>query len=411
MPEADIIRPVSASTPMLSPEATLRAIFTQAFATQAFARAPLTLPPGATAAILREAMAMEPARIAEIFQDVKFRARLPGIARAADRKRFARRFGIGAMAILGVAILAVTITFGLRGSPHRLAPSPPPVATARLYDAALRDKTAFGLLANRAASGDAAAQFDLATLLDSNLLRAETSTAKDDAAAFRWYGKAAKAGFAAAQNNLAFAYQTGHGVALNDALAATWFQAAAKTGLANAQNSLGYLTQNGLGVPRNDMLAVQWFQKAAAQGLAAAQNNLGAAYESGRGVARDPTQAASWFARAAAQSEPNAENSLGYLVFTGQGVTPDAGQACQWFAAAAGQGLAPAEVNLGLCYARGVGLGQDNIRAAEWFLRAQANGDGDGATALAALSPPLTAAQLTEAKSAAQELHPATAPE
>ncbi len=393
MPEGDVIRPVNSSAPeMLSAEETLRAIFTQAFA-----QIPLHLPAGATPASLRAALALDAVRIAELFAQVRAQAR--GARQAARRRRNGLRIGL---AFLGLAVCAAGLAVGGSRLIRHPAVALPAIPTAQLYSAAMTDKTAFALLQQRAKSGDAVAGFDLATLADSNLLHNETSLPKNDALAFRWYLAAAKAGLPEAEDNLAFAYQTGHGVARDDVKAVAWFQSAADAGLADAQNALARLYQQGRGVPRNDALAVHWYQRAAAQGLASAENDLGAAYEAGSGIPQDEAAAALWFGRAAAQGEPNAENSLGYLYFTGQGGVRDVAQAHKWFAAAAAQGLASGQLNLGLCYVWGAGVAQNNLTAAMWFLLARERGNQQAADALASLFPPLTPTQAAAARLAAQ---------
>ena len=377
---------------MLSPEETLRAIFTQAFAGEM-----LHLPEGATIASLRAAISLDPEIISSIFESVKTDAEQRRRAENRPKRRGPVRTVI---AILGVLFLTAVVLIVL--SYHARGPSAPPVPTDQLYAAAPNDKAAFAALMKQAEAGDAAAQFDLGTLLDTNFLSHEKTVAKNNKEAFRWYQAAASAGLAAAENNLGYAYQSGHGVAPDYVLAAKWYREAADAGLANAQNSLGFLYQNGIGVPQDDEQALRWYQKAANQGLAAAQNNLGAAYEAGRGTATDYSAAVSWFKLAAAQGEPNAQNSLGYLYYNGLGVPRDFPRAFKWLYAAAEQGMAPAQLNLGLLYLQGAGVAQDTITAAKWFLLAEERGDKDAATALGLIIPPLTAAQLAAASAAAE---------
>jgi TPR repeat protein len=405
MPTAPPADPRSPDT--LAPEAILREIFAQAFARQ-----PLKLPPGATASGLRAALALEPDRIKAIFDAARHQARpsppasQPINARA---KRFAgfgaARTGSAAAGILASGI-AIAISLHLASRPPAPSalpppPAPPPVTTAALYQQAGTVSSALTMLQARATAGDAAAQFDLATLLDSNLQISEKLLLKNNAASARLYERAAAAGLAQAQNNLAFDYETGHGMPHDDARAAKWYLAAAAQGLANAQNSLGFLYQTGRGVPQNAAAAAAWYGKAAAQNLALAQNNYGAAFESGNGVPQNFFTAATWFQRAAAQGEPNAENSLGYLYFKGFGVPRDFAKSFKLFAAAAAQNLPAAEMNLGFSYATGAGTKQDQIIATKWFLRAQAAGDATATTVLSAMNPPLTPAQLNTAKTMA----------
>jgi TPR repeat protein len=391
------------SSASLPPEEILRAIFAQAFAGEA-----MRLPEGASVAGLRQAVALDDEIIGRIFQQVRAssrRARLaaqllpaqraPGarVAAAPSRRRIMP-------AVLCAGLLSFAIGDSILQKLREL--EPPPVPAGQLYALAVHDQAAYLALAAQARRGDAAAQFDVGTLLDRNFLQGETTVPKDDAAALRWYQAAANAGFGPAEMNLGFAYQSGHGVARNDALAAKYYQLAAATGRANAENSLGYLYQQGLGVKQDAAQAVAWYQKAAAQGLAAAENNLAAAYQNGQGVAQNIQAAALWFGRAAAQGEPNAANSLGFLYYTGQGVAPDSGAAFKWFSLAAKAGNAQAQLNLGLLYAKGAGVAQDNIGAAKWFFLAQAHGDAQAAAALHLINPPLTDVELAAAQAEAR---------
>ncbi len=371
----------------LSPEETLRAIFAQAFAGEA-----VHLPAGGTVAALRAAMGLDDAIVTAIFQDVRAQARPEPLIFAVEEEAKQRSSWVY---ILGAFAIVILVAFGVVASRIK------PVSTGRLYAQAMTDKASYHRLLKRAAHGDAAAAFDAGTLLDTDFMKSETVTPKDNAAAAAMYQAAAGRGFAPAETNLGHAYQTGHGVALSDSMAAHWFSLAATAGLADAQNSLGNIYQSGLGVPRDGAAAVQWYKKAAAQGLAPAENNLGAAYEAGFGAAQNYALAAWWFMQAATQGEPDAEERLGFLYFKGFGVGQSDPQAFRWFSAAAAQGLPSAQVNLGLLYAQGRGVKPNRVAAAKWYLLALARGDAQGSTALGQISPPLSPAQLAAAQNAA----------
>lgn len=380
---------------MLPPEDCLRAIFAQALTGQ-----PIALPPGATAGTLRAALQLDAGVISRIFEQEKRRAALcrrPAVTAPPPAKpRAGRR-------ILQVAVL-LCLAGGIGWAVWAARPGPEVAVLpdAKLFAAAGTDHAAFSALAARGQAGDALAAFEVGTLLDGNLQQQETVTAKSNAGAAAWYARSAAGGYAPAQTNLAYQYQTGDGVPKNLTAAAGCYGKAAAQGFANAQNALGYLYQNGLGVPQDDVRALHWFGLAAVQGLPAAQNSLAAAYEMGRGTPQDLGQAAHWFGLAAAQGEPNAQNSLGFMYYNGVGVARDFGQAAHWFAQAAAAGNAPAQVNLGLCYARGQGVKVDRVVAAAWFIRAGRNGDQDAALALKTIDPPLTKAEQAAALSAAK---------
>jgi TPR repeat protein len=447
----------------LSPEATLRLIFEQAFGGQ-----PLTLPPGTTAATLRAALALDSYIIAAIFQDVRAHstkrqpsagpdpapppaakaapadpfdyellapksaaAALPDMRGLAERPELpdsapataalpkfattppakpARRSSALALA-LAVVILAGGFALVPRLTHHIPLPlraalpaapaAPPPVDTAALAGPAATKPAALAALTARANKGDTLAQYDLAALYDTDGIPHVTSLKKNDATAANWIKKAAAAGYPPAESKLADDYRTGHGIAANQALAINFDRLAAAAGLADAQNNLGQIYQQAIGVKEDDVQALHLFQQAAGQGLPAAEDNLGEAYLSGRGTPMDPPTAAAWLARAAAAGDENAENSLGYMYYLGLGVTADPARAATLFRQAAVQGLATAALNLGICYADGRGVPQDDLQAAIWLLRAQARGDAQSATLLAQILPQLTADEVAAARTAA----------
>jgi TPR repeat protein len=370
------------------PEEILRAVFRQALT-----GAPAGLPRGATVAALRQALVLDPAVCVRIFNEAKAAAAREAAMRGAPKP--ARCWGMGRWR-LAAALAAILAACGIAFYITR-----PPTPLPTLFADAATSAASYQTLLARAKSGNAAAQFALAALLDRRFARHETVVPKNDALAFAWYTQAAEAGYAPAAQALGLAYLNGEGVTRDPRLAAAWLAAAAKAGLPVAQNELGLMYKDGVGVMQDNLHAVAWFGQAAAQGLPAAQNSLGTAYEFGEGVTQDYARAAAWYARAAQQGEPNAENNLGYLFFTGQGVKRDTVKSARLFAAAALAGVPAAEVNLGLSLASGAGLVRNPELAAVWCFRGQAAGAKDAAAALAVITPELTPAQLAAARAAA----------
>ena len=97
-----------------------------------------------------------------------------------------------------------------------------------------------------------------------------TGTTPDPARAMHWYARAARAGHAAAQNNLGALYfvQGSYQQALY------WYRRAAHHGNANAQFNLGLVYELGRAVPSDREKAQYWYKLAAAQGHWDAQYNL-----------------------------------------------------------------------------------------------------------------------------------------
>ena len=128
-----------------------------------------------------------------------------------------------------------------------------------------------------------------------------------------WYRRAADAGYAAAQTNLAVMYQHGRGgLPKNEVEAARLYRLAAAHGSTRAQSNLGYMYQHGLGgLAPNDMEALRLYRLAAEQGNPYGQMNLGRMYEEGRGgLAVNLTEALRLYRLAAAQDQELARRAI-----------------------------------------------------------------------------------------------------
>ncbi len=147
----------------------------------------------------------------------------------------------------------------------------------------------------------------------------------------------AKAGNAAAEFRVGFAYANGNGVSQDFTEAAAWYRKAAAQGNADAQSALGVLYRRGQGVPQDYAQAAMWWRKAAAQGEMFAQAFLGSAYKQGHGVPQDYIQAATWYRKAAEQCEPEAQTDLGLLYAEGKGVPQSYTDAYFWLDIGAAQ--------------------------------------------------------------------------
>ncbi len=149
--------------------------------------------------------------------------------------------------------------------------------------------------------------------------------------------------------------------------AARFFRKAADAGYAPAQFELAHLYADGLGVTRSLKQAVYWYGKAADQGDAEAENNLGSLYAQGRGVHRSVSRAAHWYGLAAAQGDPGAISNLGVMYLRGKGVKRDPARAFELFLRAAQMGYAAAQNYVAMMYANGQGVGRDYIWAYAWL--------------------------------------------
>jgi TPR repeat protein len=182
---------------------------------------------------------------------------------------------------------------------------------------------------------------------------------------------------AQAQEELAYKYYFGEGVAQDYTEAARLFRLAAEQGLAVAQDNLGYMYRNGFGVAQDYTEAARLHRLAVEQGNANASYNLGVMYRDGLGVAQNYAIALPYFYLAAEQGHAEAQYNLGVMYREGQGVAQDYAEAVRLYRLAAEQGLAEASCNLGVMYANGQGVPQDYTEAVRLYRLAAAQGNAN----------------------------------
>lgn len=102
-------------------------------------------------------------------------------------------------------------------------------------------------------------------------------------------------GEAVAQYDLALMYDNGHGIKQDSVQAALWYRKAAENNVPQAQYSLGYDYFLGRGIPQNYAESSKWWHKASAQGYAPAEIGLGISYFVGKGVAASYEESYFWF--------------------------------------------------------------------------------------------------------------------
>lgn len=168
-----------------------------------------------------------------------------------------------------------------------------------------------------------------------------------------------------------------------------WWIKAAEAGHAEAQFELAERYSNGTGVDKNPEEAVKWYLKSAEQGYAKAQNVLGNCYNNGFGVEQNYELAVKWYLEAAKQGEAVAQNSLGILYWNGKGIEQSYEEANSWFLKAAEQGYEWAQRNIGFSYQEGKGIEKNKDKAIEWFQKAIEQGNADAKKLLIKLSPNL----------------------
>jgi localization factor PodJL len=150
-------------------------------------------------------------------------------------------------------------------------------------------------------AGQPAAQYELATRLFEG-----RGLPKDQAAAARWFERAASLGLAPAQYRLGSMYEKGIGVTPDPAAAKRWYLKAAEAGNARAAHNLAVMSADSSSGEANYLEAAKWFRKAAELGVRDSQYNLAILYARGLGVEKDLGQSFLWFALAAQQGDTDA---------------------------------------------------------------------------------------------------------
>lgn len=246
------------------------------------------------------------------------------------------------------------------------------------------------------------------------------SVQPDHAKALHWNRKAAQAGLASGQANLALHYIYGIGLDTDRREAERLLLAAADKGSVTAQRCLGKLYASGEDEPAHYDLAEHWFRtaseggdtaacmalamliinghaasgthddahrllaKAADEGNVEAMLYLGSLYRDGLGAPRDLSAAETWFRRASVRGNRNATLSLGFLLI--EAMEPrDYISGASVFREAAEQGDPVGQYVLGKLYLAGLGVKQDDGKAAGWLTQAADQGVMQALEALAAL--------------------------
>ena len=207
-----------------------------------------------------------------------------------------------------------------------------------------------------------------------NVLAAGVHVPRDEAAAARWYRRAADQGLKEAQNNLGALYQKGRGVPLDPGEALRWYRRSAEQGESTAQVNLAALLADGLGVEKDPVEAARLYRLAAEQGSPEAQLNLSVLYQRGEGVPRDERLAFQWCERAAQQRNPAAVANLGVMFVMGEGTPADPERGVALMRWSAEQGNLDAQANLGVLYHAGKRVPRDPVAAAGWLRRAAEQG-------------------------------------
>ena len=142
---------------------------------------------------------------------------------------------------------------------------------------------------------------------------------------------------------------------------------------------------------------VQSLRAQAERGDREAQSKLGFIYANGYGTQRNPQEAIKWL-RAAVQNEDlNAHTQLAMMLDSGDGIEINHKEAVRLYQKPAEHGDARAQHNLAMNYLLGDGVTKDVAKAVYWFQKAADQGMIPSQTALAKVSPNVTASPADKA--------------
>ncbi len=221
----------------------------------------------------------------------------------------------------------------------------------------------------------------------------------------------AQKGIAAAQYQLALAYEAGDGMPKDDKKAFEWMRESAKQGYGRALCQLGVYYMKGLFIEKSETLAVYYFNQAIQKGVSEANNYMGVCYELGFGVTSSLEKALLFYEKAAKEGVSEAcasYNRLKALVadtsiecpdlpndyaedyynlaedyYYGENGRPvDHKEAVKWYKKAAELNHADAQFSLGYCYTHGEGVGECAQQAAYWYQKGAENGSADAQSSL-----------------------------
>lgn len=233
----------------------------------------------------------------------------------------------------------------------------------------------------KAQSGDVDYQYGVGSLYSNGL-----GVARDSAAAFRWFERAARSDHGAAQTAIGVAYAKGKGVEADFQEAREWLEKAAAKGYPVAEECLGWLYRNGYGVEKDLTNAKLHYESAATLGNPEARNSLAELYESGEGVEHDIDKSIEYYRLAAADDHPVALCRLAQLSFVDES-QEDKSAALGYCRRAVNEGSVDAIVLLGEAYENGWGVEKDIGKASELYQKALESGSKTAAKKNEELKP------------------------
>lgn len=177
----------------------------------------------------------------------------------------------------------------------------------------------------------------------------------------------AAAGDADAQFEYGRSLLTGKfGLKSNPRQAALWLKAAALRGHVRAQSILGWCYEKGMGVEKSEREARDWYARAAGQG-----DYIACSYLAKMAVRNhDQEEAVHWIRPLAEAGFPGPQMVLGKMCLTGRSGSMPRTEAPRYLRFAAMQGDAESCFLMALCYAEGVGVPRNALLMEGWVRQA-----------------------------------------
>lgn len=243
-----------------------------------------------------------------------------------------------------------------------------------------------------AEAGHAASQYQIARMMEKGY-----GGPKETEQAKQWYAKARQSLGALVQNAekaasedlywLAIMERDGLGAEAAPAQALAHMRQAADKGHVHAAYRVARMYEQGTGCEASPEQALAWYRKGAELGSIDSMMMLAANYKAGRGVPQDLTLSVKYLQQAAARNHPAAIYLLGKAYLSGEGIEKDPAKALACTEQLASFGYGPALLDAADMYMRGIGTARDEKKAVDMLtLAANTYGDAPGAAAAHALA-------------------------
>ena len=246
-------------------------------------------------------------------------------------------------------------------------------ATPALANLAPTPKEIFADLSKRAADGEVTAEAQLGWAY----MNGDLEQKKNEAEGARWIAKAAEAGDAQSQYDLAQFYRLGRGVNPDFAQALAWTEKAADQGRVEA---IAYICNAYTQDPTVDpdwQKALPYCWKATRKGDLPAIYAVGLAYADGLTIMPNSDMALKYLGYAADRGSGPAQEKLGAIYAAGNLVPEDDATAFDYNRKAAKTGSMPAVMAMAAAYETGKGVDADTNEAARLYDIAARNGNAD----------------------------------